>query len=144
MPSTSVTLMRGTTARPEGRPVPRWRRYLSWLALALFALLLVVDLLLSTTRHAHWVGDVPAMLTWEGPLLILGLLLRSVRRRVRQVTAVFAALSVVWATALLIGNWDLLPSAWGVYVTSTQMIYVAISVATVAVELPAFARSPLP
>ena len=120
--------------------VRRWRS-VSWLSLGLFTVLLVVDLVRAVSTHAHWTGDIPAMLAWEGPLFVMGVLLRSRRRGVRQLTIVVAALFATWAMALLIGNWDTLPSAWGIYVAVTQTIYVGICLAALIVELLALRPS---
>lgn len=138
MPVTSSTPVRGATARPEPRPVRHWRDHVSRLALGLFVFLFVVDLGLAMSTHANWLGDVPAMLGWEGPLLALGLLLRSPRRHVRRLTAVLAAVFALWAGLLLVMNVDALPSTWGLYVVMTQSVYFAVCVAAFLVEVPAF------
>jgi hypothetical protein len=109
-------------------------------ALALFVVLFIVDLVVAIATSAHWVSDVPPMLAWEGPLLVLGLLLRSTRRSAQRLCAVIAFVSAVWATALLVGSWNELPSAWGVHVVATQPLYIAICVLALVVELPAFRR----
>lgn len=134
---------------------PRTRRFVSWLALGVASAEVIVAAV-STAVHLPepyspgWLGFAFEMPFLVVPLVVVGLALRSSRRGIAMTTAVIALVLALYPGGVLLGHafwggdWEGFSAAEKILDLLLYAPPAAVYLAALLVELPAFARRPLP